>query len=502
MKKIKSNNNKILIVSLCLILLCQVFFLSGCGTSREELEQIAKELSCYQISIDYDNQSKTLTAKQTVEYKNNSDSVLRQLKFHVYPKYFEQGHTDKVVAQNKVNNCYRHGMSYSQFDMQTLKVGDDEVGIIFEGEDDAILTVDLPTSLMPTETVSVFMEYKIVLPNCEHRFGYGDDTVNLANFYPIACVHENNDFSTNPYNPNGDPFYSDVANYLIDITMDNGLKIASTGNQIDYKQQGEKQTFYFKAQVVRDFACVLSEKFSLKTQQLKDVTVNYYYYNDGNADICLQTAVDAINTFSKKFGSYPYQTFNVVKCDFLHGGMEYPNLVMISDDIDILDEYLNVIVHETAHQWWYGVVGNDEYNLPWLDEALTEFSTALFYDYNENYNLTHEKIIKSNKQNYSLFVSVYQDVLGEIDTSLRPVDEYDTEPEYTYCVYVKGCLMFESLFSLIGEKKFIKALNLYYQQYKFKNVNMFDLIESFSSVAGGDLTSFFDSWVKGKVVIS
>ena len=147
------------------------------------------------------------------------------------------------------------------------------------------------------------------------------------------------------------------------------------------------------------------------------------------------------------------------------------------------------------------MVGNDEYTLPWLDEALTEFSTALFYDYNEDYNLTHQKIVKANKENYTLFITVYEDVLGSIDTSMRAVDKYNTEPEYTYCTYVKGVLMYESLYSLVGEKKFIKSLQNYYQTNKFKNVTADELIEAFTKTTGNDMQSFFDSWIKGKVVI-
>jgi len=138
--------------------------------------------------------------------------------------------------------------------------------------------------------------------------------------------------------------------------------------------------------------------------------------------------------------------------------MEYPNLVMISSSIENEDDCKNVIVHETAHQWWYAIVGNDEYNYPWLDEALTEFSTILFYDNTDGYNLNHKDMIDASKENYSLFITVYEDVLGKIDTSMRAIDQYSTEPEYTYCTYVKGILMFESLYQLVGKDKFLKSL--------------------------------------------
>ncbi len=499
----KLNFKKFIIQTLAAVLVAfSCFALFGCKSKQDNLVKLSKELSNYEINLNLDNQSKTVSASQTVEYLNTSEAILSKIKFHVYPKYFEQGATDKVVPQTKVNKCYKNGLSYCQFEVKKLQVSGVETGVVFEGENDGILSVGLSSSLMPSERVKIYMEYTIKLPNCEHRFGYGGDTINLANFYPIACVYKDGEFSSNPYNANGDPFFSDCANYNVNITADSNLVVAGTGNKSEILQKEGKTTTNFKALVVRDFACVLSEKFKVKSDKIGKVQINYFYYNDGNSDLALKASVDAIGIFSDLFGDYPYEVFNVVKCDFLHGGMEYPNLVMISDDIDDLDEYLNVIVHETAHQWWYGVVGNDEYTLPWLDEAITEFSTALFYDKNSDYNLTHKKIIEGNKQNYSLFITVYQDVLGSVDTSLRAVDQYDTEPEYTYCTYVKGCLMYESLYSLLGEKKFLKALNNYFQNNKFSNAQTIDLVNAFSAASGSDMQSFFDSWIKGKVVLN
>ena len=147
------------------------------------------------------------------------------------------------------------------------------------------------------------------------------------------------------------------------------------------------------------------------------------------------------------------------------------------------------------------MVGNDEFNNPWLDEGLTEFSTLLFYDYNEGYNTTHKSMIDASKENYTLFITVYEDVLGKINTSMRAINMYDTEPEYTYCTYVKGVLMFESLYQIVGKDKFIKSLQEYFLTYKYKNATPENLISCFESVCKQNLNSFFDSWISGKVVI-
>lgn len=485
---------------LVLIIFISSINLSACKKSDDFLS-LSESLSNYNIQINLNTDTHYLTASQSIDYINNTNSILKQIKLHIYPEFFEENPTNIVVSQTKLNEAYPKGINYADFNLTRLTIDNNDSSPVFEGIYEDILVVNLPNSLLPNERINIGLEYSISLPNCEHRFGYADDTINLANFYPIVCSFDDGKFDTSPYHFNGDPFYSDVANYKVNITLDDQYIVAGTGeSSISYAENNLKNV-YFEARIVRDFAMVISNKFELIENTINDTTVKYYYYNDINSNKSLQASTDALNTFNKLFGNYPYSTLSVVQCDFVHGGMEYPNLVMISDSIENHDDYENIIIHEIAHQWWYGMIGNNEYTYPWLDEALTEYSTILFYDYNEGYSLSHESMINSNHDNYSLFITVYEDVLGKIDTSMRAVDQYDTEPEYTYCTYVKGTLMYESLYQLIGEKSFIQGLQIYYKENLFKNCTPEDLISAFEESSNKDLSNFFSSWINGKVII-
>ena len=477
-----------------------IFCFSACK-QKDNLTTLSKNLTSYKINIDLNVEKKFAEVNQTIDYVNNTNSILKTIKFHLYPQYFKDGATQKVVPSTKLNNAYPNGMSYASFEINRVMVDKNDKTIVYENEYNSILSVDLNNSLMPDEKVEIEINYSFTLPNCRHRFGYGENTINLANFYPIVCVYENENFNTSGYNPNGDPFYSDMANYCVNISLDKQYIVAGTGEKTDEKIINGNKSVSFNAKMVRDFALVVSNKFEVLSAEAHSTKVEYYYFNDTHPNSSLKAGVDAIKTFNKLFGEYLYNNFTIVETDFIYGGMEYPNLIMLSTDIEDEVDYLNVIIHETAHQWWYGIVGNDEYKFPWLDEALTEFSTVLFYDYNENYQLTHAKMIEISKENYSLFYSVYTDVLGLLDTSMRAVDKYSTEPEYTYCTYVKGVLMYESLYQLLGEKDFIEGLKIYFENNKYKNALPENLINAFENASKKELKSFFSSWIDGKVVI-
>ncbi|MBO5910413.1 MAG: M1 family metallopeptidase, partial [Clostridia bacterium] len=443
-----------------LISTCSIIFV-GCGNKKDNLSEIGQNLSNYYIDINYNDENKSLYAEQTLEYVNNSNALLKEIYLHLYVANFCNGATNKPINDTHKAQAYPNGESYATLNIIRVKLNDQDIMPIYEGEDNDLMRVNLTDPHEPTTSAEIYIEYSITLPNISHRFGYVDNNVNLANFYPIACVYDNNGWSKNPYHSNGDPFYSDMANYYVNFSCDSDLICAFSGKA---QSTTDQNTTYYNIEnkCVREFAIMLSKDFKTLSKTNNDIEFTYYYLNDETPNKALQCAIDCINTFSELYYPYPYNTYTIVQSNFVYGGMEYPMLSLISNNIDNYDDYLNVIVHETAHQWWYSLVGNDEYTNPWLDEALTEFSTLLFYDNNTGYNLTHESMISGMQENYNLFVSVYSDVFGKIDTSLtRNISEYPTSPEYTYCLYVKGTLMYDSLYQLVGKKQFIKAIKLY-----------------------------------------
>ncbi len=489
----------ILSVTLCVAIVfsCLIFI-----HKTPTLEDYAKNISTYNLDLNFDESNNTLSGVENVEYINNYESVLSSVKFHLYPNAFRQGATYSPVSFKNHDTAYINGFSQGKIDVSSVKVDGKSAEVEISGNDQNILNVDLGSELFPDDSANIEIVFSVLLPNCVHRFGYGDNTYNFGKFYPVVCVYEDGEFCTDNYGSNGDPFYSEMANYNVKISYDDDFVLASTGVQNKTTTTGGKKMTNISAQVVRDFAFVLSKKFSVATTKLDGITVFYYYYDDAQPQRSLETAVKALRTFGELFGEYPYATFSVVKTNFIHGGMEYPNLVYISDAIENYDDYLNVIVHETAHQWWYNMVGSNACEYAWLDEGLTEFSTLLFYRYNSGYNVKEADSLSSSLSSYILFSEIYGSVYGEFNGKMtRNVNEFSGEMEYTYISYVKGVLFFENLEKTVGQKNFLKALKHYFKENKFSNATPDDLISSFEIVTKRGLEGFFDSWIEGKVIL-
>ncbi len=498
--KIFNKKNLKLFVPLALLCLIAMTVLAVCLTKKS---QENCQLNVYDIKASYDETNHVLSCGERVKYINNSDNAFDKLYFHLYPNAFREGAKATIVSPFLVNEAYPNGKSYGNIEIESVKFESAPLQYTIGGEDENILEVVLPEKLYPDEEVEIDIKFSVKLPNINHRFGYGDNTINFGNFYPIACVYEDGKgFSKELYNSNGDPFYSDCANYNVEIEYPSSLELVASGQRISLKR-GERITANYKANNVRDFCFVMSQKFECKSGKADGITINYYgYKGDENLNQCLKSSLDAILAFNDFFGDYPYKTLNVVKSNFLHGGMEYPGIVLISDKIDSQQDVDYCIVHEIAHQWWYGVVGDDEFNDAWFDEGLAEYSTVLFYEKNSSYGEKYKDMINNATTNYSSFEEVYIKVTGSVDGRMdRALNEFKTEPEYTQCVYTKGVLMHDSLRQLMGKNKYLKALKQIYVDYAFKNISRAEFTSVFIKFGGKGAEGVINSYLDGKVVI-
>ena len=172
------------------------------------------KLNNYKISGMYDEETHQLSCSQEVLYVNNSDNALKELCFYLYANAFAEG--QKTVSSSYSNKAYPNGESYGNITFSSIKIENVDVEYKIEEPLANILTISLPRDLFPCEEITICMNYTIQLANINHRLGYGNNTVNFGNFSPIACVYQNG-FVKNGYATNGDPFYSDLANF--DVTI-------------------------------------------------------------------------------------------------------------------------------------------------------------------------------------------------------------------------------------------------------------------------------------------
>ena len=473
------------------------------GCSSNEVEKASKNLTKYSVTMALDDEKKILSGKEKVSFVNATGKTLDYVCFHLYPRAFRKDAMIKPYTSLTYASCFPNGESFGDIEIKKVFVANKEASFKLVGEDEDILKIDFGFNLDAKKIVEIIIEFLIQIPNSTHRFGFYDGNVNLGNWYPVVCEFIDGEFDMTPYYSIGDPFCSSVANYYVEFLFPQKYSLCSTGT-FDIENVGDQKKAKITAKAVRDFAMCLSENAGVVTSKINNTKVTYMgKADDEDLNKFLELSKKAIEYFSKIFGEYPYSSLSVVKTPFVYGGMEYPNIVFVSNSIDDETEFLKVIVHEIAHQWWYGVVGNNETQEAWLDESLSEYSTALFFKHNTGFGVQYNDIVRDALSSYLLYVDVIETIRGDVNTKMNlKISEYKNDYEYSYMVYVKGVIMFDSLSNVVGENKVIAGLKKYYKKNKFKIATKKDFYSAFKSACHKDLEGFFEGYLNGSTIIT
>lgn len=442
-------------------------------------------ISRYRIELVVDPAEAELTGHQEVLFVNTETVALEVVYFRLFPNLPGYG------ANMKVENILVEGVAV-------------EGALEAEG---TALRVPLPASLPGGEEILISLDYRVTVP-LSAGIGYGqfiytEDVMALANFFPLIPAYDEENcarfgnceegWNIEVAVPYGDAVFSDVALFEVLVTAPEGWTIVASGSVVAQESKPENHvTWHLVGGPIRDFNLVLSPRYQVLSQMVEDVVVNSYFLPEDSAggERALEWSVEALTLFSQQFGPYPFAEFDVAATPTVAGGIEYPGLIVMP--IGNYDQeggfFQLATIHEVAHQWWYSVVGSDQQDEPWLDEALTQYSTAIYFEFHEGWAEAGEE----------MFGPWYDSVRGSsLDGAINlPVAAY-SESTYGPLVYGKGPLFFHALRQELSDPVFFRLLRTYFQTYRYQNVSGQQFLALAEQISGRDLSPLYREWLEG-----
>jgi aminopeptidase N len=253
---------------------------------------------------------------------------------------------------------------------------------------------------------------------------------------------------------------------------------------------------------VREFTIVIDDDFDSASQNVAGTTVTSYYYPEQatGGRLMLEYAARALATYNDLFGAYPYAELDLVEAPIAGFGIEYPLLIIMDasyyEDPTVLAEqgfpegYVEAVVaHEVAHQWWYGLVGNNHYAHAYLDEALANYSTIVYTDRRYGAAEAERALDLQDRIAYA-----YQYAISGDQVVDQPSDAFPDAGAYFTTVYSKGSLGFAALRAEIGDDAFFAGLRDYAARERFAVATPADLRAAFERASGQELAAFWRAW--------
>ena len=389
----------------------------------------------YTFYVLFDYSGRQLAVDETINYTNQTGTTLSDIVLAVEPN-----------------------LTANSFSLETLFLDGAIPNYALDGQR---MTVTLPQALAPGDTISLSMRYRIAIPpkHYEMPYGYLGYQVNLTDWYPFVVPYNGGWVLHDPW-AFGEHLVYDSSDFEVNMKVqDEGILVAASapaeanGEWTRYRLYGAR-TFVFSA----------SDRFEMSESAVGSVKIRSYYFagHEGAGEGMLNAAVQAVGLFDVKFAPYPYEVLNVVETE-VPDGQEYDGLVFLSSNF--YDQYggsnrsnmVSIGVHEIAHNWWFGLVGNDQALEPWLDEAMAVYSERIFYEFtNPNYG-----------DWWWNFRVNYFNPSGWVDTSIY---NGGTFRAYTNAVYLDGAYFLEDLRVRMGDQDFYKFLKDYASRYSYKQV--------------------------------
>lgn len=414
----------------------------------------------YTFYVNLDYYSHQAAIRQMIRYPNQTGVALDALTLSVQPNLWA--------------DCFL---------LTSVTQDDTPLPVTLDGQK---MNVTLLRPLQPGETATLWLGYQLNLPvkKFETTFGYLDYQVNLTNWYPFVAPYDSAQgwILHGPW-AFGEHLVYDAADFDVYLRLAERSEKVVVAASSPGVNEGEWTHYHLEGG--RTFVLSASDRFQVAESGLGSIPIRSYYFGkQGAGERIASAATQAVAIFQARFGPYPYPSLSIVAAD-LPDGQEFDGLVFLAEDFydqyqgGIKNNLVSIGVHEVSHQWWFGLVGSDQAQEPWLDEALATYSERVFYEY---YDLTPW---------WFDFRIHYFSPAGWVDT-----DIYHglTFRAYTNAVYLRGAKFLEALRLRIGDKAFFEFLQDYAARYARSRATRADFFALLGEHTDADISDLLKAY--------
>ena len=493
----------------------------------------------YDIDVRLDHAARTLTGRETIRWRNSSGNPTSELQFHLYwnawrnlestfmrERRLAPGFTPpRDDAWGSVDitrlRLRRTGISvepaFTEADAEWLDLTPQQQRFIApddgNGADRTVMAVTLPFAVQIRDSLQIEVEWTSKVPRPFARTGYVNDYYFIAQWFPKLGVLEDAGWNTHQFHA-ATEFYSDYGVYDVHLTVPQGFVLGASGREMMRTDNAAGTTTHrYRGEDIHDFAWTASPDFidvkrMFEHPALPAVEVRLLLQPEhaGQASRHFDATAATLKYYGEWFGPYPYGHITIVDPAYESGsgGMEYPTLFTAGARWlapERVAQPQRVTIHEAGHQFWYGIVGSNEFEHAWMDEGLNTFSEA-------------RAMSETGFPNYlalRFFGGFIPWVIDDIQLS-RAIDgnrlagyrenaeaDAPSTPTFqfwpgtaTFITYNKTALWLHTLERHLGWPVLQRIMSTYFERWKFRHPQPADFFAVVNEVSGEDMTWFFD----------
>jgi len=481
----------------------------------------------YTIGARLDPASRTITGEERIVWRNISTTTATELRFHLYWNAWKNDKStwmrERALA-GSTPDANRTAGDWASIDVTSVKlVAPSAVDLTASqhfitpdddnADDQTVMALPLPAPVGPGGEVTLNVTWTAHVPRTFARTGAIGNFFFIVQWFPKLGVLQPDGWNCHQFHA-GTEFFSDYGSYDVTLNVPRQWTVGATGLQRERRDNADGTTSHrYYQDDVHDFAWTTSPDLVERTARFEhptlppvDMRLLLQPEHTGQVDRHFDATRTTLKYYGEWYGAYPYGHITIVDPAFQSGagGMEYPTLFTAGTRW-LAPAHVTtpegVTVHEAGHQFWYGIVGNNEFEDAWMDEGFNTFSTAraVAQVYDPNYLAVRY---------FGGFIPwVFRDVALPRETEGNGLAYYrraaksdiQATPTFRYfpstggnITYFKTALWLNTLERWLGWPTLQRVMSTQFDRWKFKHPRPADFFAIANEVSGRDLTGFFD----------
>jgi hypothetical protein len=355
----------------------------------------------YSITARLDPATHTIAGSETIEWRNITSRATSELQVHLYWNAWRDERSTWQRERGLSTRVRPPGNAASHIDIRRLTVrGADAANDLTSrlqfiapddgnADDRTVVKVDLPRAAAPGERLRIEDEWDAVVPGPFARTSHVGDFYFIAQWFPKLGVLQEDGWNCHQFHFSTE-FFSDYGMYDVKLTVPRGWLVGATGREQSQSDGTNGRTHHYIQEDVHDFAWTTSPDYVERTGLFDepglprvDMRLLLQPEHVAQADRHFAAAASALRRYGQWFGPYPYGHLTIVDPAYLSeaDGMEYPTLITagtrwLTPREVTINTPEEVTAHEAGHQFWYGLVGTNEFEDAWMDEGINTYATA------------------------------------------------------------------------------------------------------------------------------
>ncbi len=491
---------------------------------------LCSQVANYTMDVHLDPENNLIMGKELLVWTNSTQFPAPELWFHLYWNAFQNNKSTFLKeARERTNVADFKKDDWGYCRIQSIKIVQNSYfedydltpWLEFRHPDDnnlydqTVFSVALPHPLEPGQTISIAIDFKSKIPRPISRTGVWKDYYFIAQWFPKIGVFEHGQWNCHQYHAHSE-YFADYGTYDVKIRLPSSFIVGATGEHREKINNGDGTiTHHFFQDSVHDFAWTASprfleykENYEFSPGKSTEITLLLQPHHKHLKQRYLMALKNALKYCSLFYGDYPYSTITCVDPAYnsRSGGMEYPTF--FSAGAYFLSKKgiprpEGVTIHEFGHNYFYGLVGSNEFENPWMDEGFTSFLDSqvyyaaygqpLYYKMYFGFPVIFKEVkIPIEAEGISRHRLTYN-----LDNMQRFAWQFLSGESYGANSYAKAELMLRTLQRYMGKENFSQMIKAYSQRFWFKHPRPEDFINTVSEFARQDMSWFLDQFIYG-----